>query len=362
MKHRSYVSENRLLAARGESRTPPKPALFRHLCVAKLRNMQGIAIVRRLDLTQNHSLSLVEHWSHGLLDSFTARFLVAVALLCTPSFHQLAQAQPSPAPESAPTTAPESAPAVPAPADPGHDDQRAQSLFLQADGAYKAGNYELALALFRESYSLSQRNLILIAIANTEERLGNLQAALGSLKLYVENVGDTGDPTIANRIRLLQDRIEKAKPPKLVPVDTQDTDKSATPTPTITTDTSATLTQLTPVTSPSVSKPIWPLAIAGGGLVAIAAGTGFALAAKSARNETNSLCVQSDDKLLCPVGTQDSIDRDSRYSIAADIGIGAGIAALITGTVLYMTMKPDETRPTLQVSDRSLRFSLEGNF
>ncbi len=286
-----------------------------------------------------------------MLNSLPSRFLAAVALLCTPSFHQLAQAKPLPAPESAP--------AVPAPAaGPGQDDRRAQSLFLQADGAYKAGNYELALALFRESYNLSERNLILVAIANSEERLGNLQAALSSLKLYVENVGDTKDPTIANRIRLLQDRIEKAKPTTPVPLKIDDSPKPLPPTPPIATDTSMTVT----ATSPPASKPIWPLAIAGGGMVAIAAGTGFALAARSARNETNSLCVQSDGKLLCPVGTQDSIDRDSRYSIAADIGIGAGIAALITGTVLYMTMKPDETRPTLQVSDRSLSFSLEGNF
>jgi len=49
------------LVARGPSRTPLKPALFRHLCVAKLRNTQGISTVRRLDLTQNHSLSLMEH-------------------------------------------------------------------------------------------------------------------------------------------------------------------------------------------------------------------------------------------------------------------------------------------------------------
>jgi len=62
-----HFQANSRLAAHGESQTPLKSALFRHLSVAKLRNTQGIAAAWRLDLTKNHSISFVVHFHHGLL-------------------------------------------------------------------------------------------------------------------------------------------------------------------------------------------------------------------------------------------------------------------------------------------------------
>jgi len=56
-----------VLGARGESQTASRADLLRQLCVAEPRNTPGIPAVRRLDLTKNLSLSLAEHFHHGLL-------------------------------------------------------------------------------------------------------------------------------------------------------------------------------------------------------------------------------------------------------------------------------------------------------
>jgi hypothetical protein len=55
------------LEARGENQTAPRPDLFRQAFVAEPRNTPGMPAVRRLDLTKNLSVSLAEHFHHGLL-------------------------------------------------------------------------------------------------------------------------------------------------------------------------------------------------------------------------------------------------------------------------------------------------------
>ena len=55
------------LGARGKSQTAPRAVLFRHLCVAKPRYIPDMPAVWRLDLAKNASLSIAEHFYHGLL-------------------------------------------------------------------------------------------------------------------------------------------------------------------------------------------------------------------------------------------------------------------------------------------------------
>ena len=61
--------------------------------------------------------------------------------------------------------------------DPG-DDQKARELFRLGEGHYAAGRYEKAAVLYDEAYRLSGRAELLLAMANTYERMGDYPQAI----------------------------------------------------------------------------------------------------------------------------------------------------------------------------------------
>jgi tetratricopeptide (TPR) repeat protein len=89
-------------------------------------------------------------------------------------------------------------------------DEAARITFEQARQEFVNGNYERALALFRQAYSLSPRAGLLYNIAQTLDRLRRDEETLQALRDYREAAPDA--PNIAEveaRIRVLEREVER---------------------------------------------------------------------------------------------------------------------------------------------------------
>ncbi len=246
------------------------------------------------------------------------------------------------------------------PTDPeqSENDKRAKELYVQADGAYAEGKYAMALVLFRESYALSNRALILIAMANSQERIGDLQGALDNLSAYARQTDISKEPTIEQRILSLETRIKEKTANEALAVEEADRlkrEKQAQE----------------PVALPPISKPPdsdierparWPWILVGTGSATVLVGASFGLVARSARSSADSRCSESMGEVLCLPSAQKYLDRDSTFSLLADLSMGVGVAAAATGLVfLFLPKDKDgESAPTISVGPNSL--SLQGKF
>ena len=97
-------------------------------------------------------------------------------------------------------------------------DEAARLTFESAREAFVAGDYEVALARFRQAYQLSSRPGLLYNIAQTLDRLRRDEETVAALRDYLEaSPGAPNRPEVEARIRVLEDalarRASNAPPP-----------------------------------------------------------------------------------------------------------------------------------------------------
>ncbi len=190
------------------------------------------------------------------------------------------------------------------------DRARARAAFKTASQHYNLGEFEQALASFREAYRYVDDPSFLFNIAQCERQLGHKKEAVREYHAYLNNA----PPTIANRdeIKQLMTQLEKeiaeeqntAKmppttvtqpPPPVGPV-TMTANDPTTPPPATTTAPAETLTASAP--PPAERKPAykkwWVWTIVGGVVVAgAAAGLAVGLTPKSTPVASTSLGTRS---------------------------------------------------------------------
>ena len=89
-------------------------------------------------------------------------------------------------------------------------DEAARLTFESAREAFVAGDYERALGLFRQAYSLSQRPGLLYNIAQTLDRLRRDAETLEALREYLEAYPDAPNRAeVEARIRVLQESVDE---------------------------------------------------------------------------------------------------------------------------------------------------------
>lgn len=94
------------------------------------------------------------------------------------------------------------------PADQAADaDAQARQLYENGATLYDEGRYEQAITAFEASYELSGRHPLLLNIANAQERLGQLDAAVDTLNDYRIYADADTQVTLERRIRVLEERI-----------------------------------------------------------------------------------------------------------------------------------------------------------
>lgn len=205
-----------------------------------------------------------------------------------------------------PTTEPT---AAPAPSTNEADRARAAELFTNGSTLYDEGEYESAIVAFRESYRLSNEPALFYNIANSLERMGDLDAARSELNTYRALAPADEREKLDRRIATLDRRIEeeKAKEAAIVAAATPPTVVAAQPP----------APAAAPMPRAETKKhPRWAFVVAGGAVAALG-GAGAGITYGNAQT------------------AQDELDRttfDQQRTLNGvswgGVGVGAGIAIL----------------------------------
>lgn len=212
------------------------------------------------------------------------------------------------------------------------DDRRAHRLYEKGDRAYAEGRYDAAVAAFEKAYELSGRPLLLFNLGNAYERLQRYQDAAEALDRYLPDAKPKEQDAIEKRIERLRRRAkqqqEKAEQKQQTSQATQAEKKKAAP------PGKKEEKHHEPAASGSTPTLGWVLLGTGG--AALVVGGVFGGLALSARHDENANCANSAAGRFCTTDANSAIQRDQRYSLAADIGFGVGVVAAGVGAYLVL--------------------------
>lgn len=230
------------------------------------------------------------------------------------------------------------------------DDQRARMHFQSGRSYFQDGAYDRALDEFSRAYELSGRDVLLINMANCNERLGRPRVAVGNLQAYLEAQPDAPDrATIDRRIANLE-RL----------ADEQDARLAAATAATAPATTAAVTEE--PAADPAIDEPVaieaTEEAIEEGGRNMLGPIIGFSTAGVGAvmmitfgalaLSEQNSLEESCGATGSC---TDDQVKKVDNYALVADIGLGLAVAGAAVGVVLlFVGGDDDEDEPQARVS------------
>lgn len=229
--------------------------------------------------------------------------------------------------------------------------QPTDSDIAAAKGAFQAGqvsfneaDYDRAITYWEDAYRRDcTAHPMLLNLARAYELDGNLQQAVVSLETFIaRNPSSPQREQIAKRVEVLKEKI--ASQPASTETSGPTTTSTAPPPPT------TTATGVTPDQPPPGQRPIWPLFVAGGGVVVAAVGGILYLGATSDYNDARDKCGGTQN---CPdeVTKQgnEAADRQRRWGIVT--GVGVAIAA--GGVVYYFLQKPEAPANKAQARRRT---------
>jgi tetratricopeptide (TPR) repeat protein len=248
-----------------------------------------------------------------------------------------------------------------APASAQSDDERARFHFQAGRSYFEQGRYEESVREWSEAYRLSDRHVLLINIANAQERLFRFNDAIRSLQRYLQVGGPEAEQnrnTIQSRIAGLQrlarqmersgEQQQTTTPPETTPTPQDTTQPADTTTPPTTTEPLDTEPGVGDASTPQPSeagpisdepaaerpKRLWTWVTLGAtGLFTVGAVVTGVLALQDFKeleeNCPNNVCTDA--------SMQDTIDRGNALAITTDVLIGlAGAAAAATIALIFL--------------------------
>ena len=249
-----------------------------------------------------------------------------------------------------------------APASAQSDDERARFHFQAGRSYFEQGRYEESVREWSEAYRLSDRHVLLINIANAQERLFRFNDAIRSLERYLQVGGPEAEQnrnTIQSRIEGLQrlarqmDRGQQTstptgttpEPPDTTPPDDTGQRADTTPSTTEPSETEPTIEDgSTPEPqgagtvgdepSPERPKRLWTwVALGATGLFTV----GAVVTGVLALQDFNELEDKCPNNVCTDASLQDTIDRGNALAITTDVLIGlAGAAAAATIALIFL--------------------------
>jgi hypothetical protein len=216
---------------------------------------------------------------------------------------------------------------------PGRNVTLAERRAAEAFEAYSKGEYPNAVTLYLEAYGASASAAILYNLARIyDTKLDDRAQAIAFYRRYIASVDARPDLSRTARLRLEELETADASPGSGRSVDLN----PGTP--------RATKRGGEPVAPPIApgpeSRPGWStqrwagVVLGTTGLVGLAVGGAFGLAARSNANTAHQLC----DGNVCT--SQKGVDASRiglRDATISNIGFGAGAALLLTGAILFVT-------------------------
>lgn len=193
--------------------------------------------------------------------------------------------------------------------------------------AYKAGDYATALVAFEQAYATKEAPALLYNIGRCYERLGDGDRALETYERLLSAAGTTAElrakalESVAALKREKAARVAASRVPSPSPSTAPPSDGTpsleASPAP----------------TTPRSRALEWTLI--GGGAAAMAVGGSFGVLALVAEGNFDEATAREDK-----VRYKDQADRDA---LIADIGLGVGALAVVSGVVLFLVRDDEET-------------------
>jgi tetratricopeptide (TPR) repeat protein len=245
-------------------------------------------------------------------------------------------------------------PAEPAEPQSSNDDEAARRHFRLGQAYYQNGQFPQAATEFEQAYQLSGRPQLLYNIYLAHRDALHTRQSYEALRQYLDEVADPPDEDhLRARLHHLEEALA-ANPesdPEVEP-DTESSDPTPTPATAPTPDLSA------PTESESRSPVPFVVMGAGGGM--LVGGLVAALMSRGARNDLEALC---DADGACPPDSNwESLrDKGQRTARAADVLIGVGAAAAVTGVVLHFVMRPSDDDERASEGDTTAA-SVRGGF
>ena len=247
-------------------------------------------------------------------------------------------------------------------AEPGaEDDQKARELFRLGQGHYIAGRYEKAAVFFDEAYRLSNRPELLLALANTYERMNDYGKAIDHLRQYLSSPKAKNVDAVRDRLQRLEtslrqrdeerDRLRRLQLAERERARRRGQEQAQGQAPNALELEGRTGGQMTP--RPRASRLPAYLLLAGGA-VGIGSAVGAGLAARQAHQDADNQCA---DDLVCPSSAQSALDRERRWAILADVSAVVGVGSAAVGTFLWWTRRGEsrETDSGLRLQGTLLR-------
>lgn len=216
---------------------------------------------------------------------------------------------------------------LPATAAAQSDDERAHLHFTAGRSYFDEGNYEQALDEFNHAYELSQRAVLLVNVANCQERLGQWREAAATIERYVATLGPDEEErgTLERRVQSLRERADQrdAEDQARIAAARGTGDEGASDTPPPATTTTASDGLLVPAI----------IAFGVGGAAAIAWGVlgGLAL------SDQSSIQAGCGATRSC---TSAQVSEMSSFAVGADVSMSIALVAVATGAVLLIVDPP----------------------
>jgi tetratricopeptide (TPR) repeat protein len=233
------------------------------------------------------------------------------------------------------------------------DDQKARELFRLGESHYIAGRYEKAAVLFEEAYRMSRRLELLIAMANTYERMGEYGQAIEHLREYLKSPKAKNVSAVRDRLQRLEaslrQRDEERARLKQLEIDAQERDRERRRQQQQGQEPRSRTLEVEGSAGGEVEVSRRPSRLPAylflaGGAVGIGGAVGFGIAARRAHEDAEDLCA---DGQLCPTSADRAIDRETRWAILADVSAVVGVGSAAVGVFLLWRGR-GESRETRQ--------------
>ncbi len=251
----------------------------------------------------------------------------------------------------------------------------AKGAFEAGQVSFHEGDYERAVLYWEDAFQRDCTAIaLLLNLARAYELAHHYDKSVAALEAYMERNPRTEDRvSIEKRIARLSGLKSNPPPPKVeTQASTETEEEPAVAAP--------------PSEAPPPRRPIWPVVLTGGGVVATGVGIGLTWAGQSAVNGyTNGLCARKNDAGAFECGPEIVTDPDTGESTTVrtaseveqdaqsaaferNIGIvvtSVGAAAAVGGAVAWWLLwrdAPQETSLTPIVSPESFGVVLSGRF
>lgn len=222
------------------------------------------------------------------------------------------------------------------------NDARGRELFRLGEAHYAAGRYEKAVTFYEESFALSGRSEVLLAVVNAYERLGDYAQAAENLRKYLKHPQAENVSVLRDRLQRLEetDRARKGEQQRVQRLEEaqreRDRELARQRASGERPRGSTSLVEAAPVTEEEAEAgPSRAPAYILYGVSAVSLGGAaiFGVMSHRAGSTADSVC---GDSGLCELRGQRYLDRERKYALLTDVSVGVGLAAAAVGTYFLL--------------------------